>query len=357
MAKIVITGAGSAQSNGVINSLIMANDGDEIIGLGSDIFELVFCKAHKKYLVPHSAKPEYKKTLLKLLAAVKPDMIHFQHDYELFVALKFRNEIEDLGIRMLVPDCETIDTCVHKYKSWQKFKSAGIRVPENIVINNKEDLKRAYEQLADETGRIWLRSMSIGGGGKGSLPTNDFETACEWIANSDGWGDFIAAEMLTSDSITWLSIWYEGELVVAQTRKRKGWAHSALSPSGVTGVTKVGETCSDPLVDDIAMKSVLAVSRTPHGIYGVDMTYDKAGVPNPTEINISRFFTTIQFFSEAGLNMPKILKDLCLYNKFPKLPKKINPLQNGLLWLRAMDCEPRLTTMKAIEEEVIRASS
>ncbi|GAB7266165.1 hypothetical protein DZS_09990 [Dickeya ananatis] len=46
--KIVITGAGSAQSNGVINSLLMANDGEEIIGLGSDPADLMLCKAHKK---------------------------------------------------------------------------------------------------------------------------------------------------------------------------------------------------------------------------------------------------------------------------------------------------------------------
>ena len=69
-----------------------------------------------------------------------------------------------------------------------------------------------------------------------------------------------------------------------------------------------------------------AVSAKPHGIFGVDMTYDKNGVPNPTEINISRFFTTVLFFTEAGLNMPEIFKDIVLYNEFPRLKKKINPL-------------------------------
>jgi carbamoyl-phosphate synthase large subunit len=353
MAKIVVTGAGSAQSNGVINSLLVGDEGDFLIGLGSDIFDLMLCKAHKKYLVPHSTRPEYKQYLLDVLRIEKPDMIHFQHDLELFMALQFRDEIEILGIRMFVPDYETIDTCVHKYKSWLKFKAAGITVPENIVINDKNDLRTAFEKLGDNAGKIWLRAMSIGGGGKGSFPTNDFEEASQWIAKRDGWGDFVAAEMLTQDSITWLSIWHEGELVVAQTRRRKGWAHSALSPSGVTGVTKVGETCSDPVVDEIAMNSVRAVSTTPHGIYGVDMTYDRDGVPNPTEINISRFFTTIQFFTEAGLNMPKILKDICLYHKFPDLKKKINPLDNGLLWLRAMDCEPKLTTMDEIRRKIV----
>lgn len=352
MSKIVVTGAGSAQSNGVINCL-RKDDEEEIIGIGSDLYDLALCNAHRKFRIPHSRSPEYKDTLLRFLREQKPDMIHFQHDLELSVALKFRDEIDATGVKMLVPDYETIDTCVHKYKSWQKFKSAGVKVPENIIINNQDDLRRSFRELGDRDGSIWLRSMSIGGGGKGSLPTNDFDIACEWIEKCEGWGDFVAAELLTDRSVTWLSIWHEGELVVAQTRKRNGWAHGALSPSGVTGITKVGETCSSPLVDEVAINSCRAVSAVPHGIYGVDMTYDRDGCPNPTEINISRFFTTVQFFAEAGVNFPKILKDLCLYKKFPDLEKKINPLPDGLLWLRAMDCAPRLATQKEIEREII----
>lgn len=351
--KIIVTGAGSAMSNGVINSLLLAGDGEDVIGLGADPAELFMCRAHRKYLVPYARDPEYKGKLLHILNTEKPDMIHFQHDAELAIALKFRDDILATGVKMLIPDYETIDTCVHKYKSWQKFKQAGIKVPENIVINNKEDLERSFKELGDENGAIWLRAMSIGGGGKGALPTDNVEEAYEWIEKVNGWGDFVAAELLTKDTVTSLSIWHEGKLVVAQGRRRKGWAHSVLSRSGVTGVTKVGETYSDPVVDDVAIKAVNAVSKVPHGIYGVDMTYDRNGVPNPTEINISRFFTTVQFFAEAGLNMPKILKDIVVYNKFPELENKMNPLPNGLLWLRAMDCAPILTTQEDIEKNLI----
>lgn len=354
MKKIVVTGAGSAQSNGVINCLLDSGDDELVIGLGADPTELVMSRAHKKILMPYASDPLYKATLLNVLKNEKVDMIHFQHDAELAIALRFRDEIEALGVKMLIPDYETIDTCVHKFKSWKKFKAAGIKVPENLLINNQSDLKNAFEKLGNESGTIWLRAMSIGGGGKGALPTNNFDEAVEWIEACNGWGDFIAAELLEKQTVTWLSIWKDGELIVAQGRKRNGWAHSALSPSGVTGVTKIGETYHDPLVDDIGIASVKAVSETPHGIYGVDMAYDKNGVPNPTEINISRFFTTVEFFSKAGLNMPKILKDLVLYNKKPDIEKVLNPLQDGLLWLRSMDREPMLTTREEIENELIK---
>ena len=355
MPKILITGAGSVQSNGVINSLLRnpANK-EELIGTGSDPMDLALCKAHKKYLVPYSTSPGYREALLKVLERERPDMIHFQHDLELFEAMRFRGEIASRGVKMFIPDNEVIDTCVYKHKSWLKFKAAGVPVPQNLMIHDEADLKRAFAELKDEDGRIWLRSISIGAGGKGSFPASNFESASEWIEKNQGWGDFAAAQMLTPDSITWLSIWHEGELIVAQTRRRRGWAHASRSISGITGVTKVGETCSSPQVDEIALSAIKAVTPRPHGIFGVDMTFDKKGIPNPTEINISRFFATILFFTEAGLNMPEMLKDICLYKKFPRLEKKLNPLKDGLLWLRGMDSYPRLTTADELDREIIR---
>lgn len=352
MAKIIVTGAGSAQANGVINCLLMDKDENQIIGLGSDIYDLTLCKAHKKFLMPHSTSLNYKEKLLKILNSEKADMIHFQHDKELYIALQFKDEIESTGTKMLVPDFETVDTCVHKYKSWEKFKKNGIKVPDNLIISNENDLRNAFSELGNKEGMIWLREMSIGGGGKGALATKDFDTAKNWIDNANGWGNFMAAELLTTNTVTWLSIWYKGKLIVAQGRKRHSWAHSALSISGVTGVTKVGETYSDELVDKIAEEACKAVSKEPNGIYGVDMAYDSEGVPNPTEINISRFFTTIEFFAQAGLNMPVILKDLCIYGKYPKLDKVCNPLKDGYLWIRGMDVSPHLTTLEDIQKEI-----
>ena len=76
------------------------------------------------------------------------------------------------------------------------------------------------------------------------------------------------------------------------------------------------------------------------------MTYDFSGQPNPTEINIGRFFTTHFFFTRAGLNLPRIYCDIALDNRFPSLERKINPLPDDLLWIRGMDVEPVLTTLE-----------
>lgn len=357
MKKILIAGAGGAPSEGVIKSLQKGNQNEEIIGMGSEPTDLVLSKAIRKYYVPYANSAEYKNELIKILDVEKPDLIHFQNDLEIYHASLIRDEIHAKGTQTFMPDHDVIDVCVHKYKTYLKFKEAGVKVPTNLVLNTEEDLKRAFEELGDENKTIWIRASSIGAAGKGSLPTNDYLFAKGWIDRNNGWGDYTAAQMLTPNSVTWLSIWHEGKLIVAQTRIRKGWTHGNRSVSGVTGVTKVGQTFSDPIVDDIAIKSIMAVTDKPHGIFGVDMTYDKQGVPNPTEINISRFFTTIQFFTEAGLNMPEIFKNIVLYNKMPQKIGVINPLPNGLLWLRGMDTTPLLIHENEIIDKIVNLKS
>jgi len=351
--KILIAGAGGAPSEGVINSLLRSKKQETIIGMGSEPTDLVLSNASQKYLIPYANSPEYKQALINLLNQEKPNLIHFQNDLEIYHASLIRDEIHQTGTKTFMPTHEVIDTCVHKYKTYLKCEAAGVKVPKNLIINNEEELKEAFKQLGNKNGNIWLRAISMSGGGDGSLPTNDTLFAKGWIDRNKGWGNFIAAEMLTANTVTWLSIWYQGELVVAQTRIRKGWTHGNRSVSGVTGVTKIGQTYADTIVDDIAIATIKAVDTKPHGIYGVDMAYDEMGIPNPTEINISRFFTTVLFFTEAGLNMPEIFKDIALYNEFPKLNKKINPLPNGLMWLRGMDTPPRLMTATAIEKEIL----
>ncbi|MFY4744117.1 hypothetical protein ACOTVX_11615, partial [Aliarcobacter butzleri] len=76
------------------------------------------------------------------------------------------------------------------------------------------DLKRALDDLGVDDGKIWLRA-NVGGGGRGALPTNEYEFAKKWIDRFKGWGVLTGAELLTEETVTRLSIWHVGELVVA----------------------------------------------------------------------------------------------------------------------------------------------
>lgn len=336
--KVYVGGIGGAPSNNFVMSLARLGSKYEIVGGSSSPTDLFLSKGVRGYLVPKANHPAYPGRLLEVLAREKPAVLHVQHDTEVLAVSGIRDDIHALGIKTFLPSHRTIEICIDKLLSYDAWRQAGLTVPATLPIRDMADLRRAFSELGE---KIWLRA-SQGAAGAGSLPTTDLEFASKWIDIHQGWGTFTAAEVLTPDTVTWSSIWNEGELVVAQTRRRLSWHSGNRTLSGVTGMTGVGETCSSELVDQVSQQAIRAIDPQPHGIFSVDMAYDAKGVPNPTEINIGRFFTTHFFFSKAGLNMPEILCDLCVAGVRPHLARKINPLPDGLLWIRGMDTEPVL---------------
>ena len=346
MARILIGGAGGAPSNGFIRSLKEGSSGDYLIGMSSKPSDLFLAQVDERYRVPYAVDPRYPDVLEKLILRTRPDFLHVQHDFEVRAVSRLRDRIQELGVKLYLPDPQTVENCVNKEASYLAWKKAGLRVPETILVESETDLQRAFDQFG---GKVWIRATE-GGGGYGALPTESYEFARAWIEHFKGWGKFTAAECLTEKSVTWQSIWYEGQLIVGQGRRRRRWAFANRTLSGVTGITEIGETISDEVVDRVAQEAILAVDRRPHGVFAVDMTYDSEGIPNPTEINIGRFFTTTYFFTKAGLNMPQIYRDIALEGKFPALKKRVNPLPPGLIWIRGMDVEPVLTTVEKLEK-------
>jgi carbamoyl-phosphate synthase large subunit len=344
MAKIQVGGAGGAPSNNFIRSLRESNRKDYIVGTSCVPSDLFLADVDEKYVVPPALASDYNDKILGLLNKVRPDFLHVQNDYEVRAISRLRDRIEAIGTKLYLPKAETIENCVDKLKSYKIWKAAGIKVPETILLHNEDDLKLAFDRLGST---IWIRAIE-GGAGRGALPTDNYEFAKIWIDRFCGWGEFTASELLSEKTITWQSIWFQGELVVAQTRRRLTWNFGNRTLSGVTGITGVGETCSDPVVDKLAHDAIFAIDKTPHGIFSVDMTYDYEGMPNLTEINIGRFFTTHYFFTKAGLNFPEIYCNIAIEDKFPSLKKIINPLPDGLIWIRGMDVEPVLTNIEEL---------
>jgi len=342
--RVLIGGAGGAPALNFIRSLKKSKEKFFLIGISCNKFDL--CKAKKfvdiLYLVPPAQDKNYLSVLKQIIYETKPHFMHAQNDEEVFVVSKYRY---DINVKTFLPGHDIIEICQDKFKSAMAWEKAGLKVPHTFLINNKDDLKKAFSIIK---GKVWVRAIS-GAFGKWSLPTDNLNFATQWINYYNGWGNFSVAECLSSDSITWLSIWRSGKLIVAQSRKRLYWEFANRSVSGVTGITGTGVTVSNKTLDSLARRAILAIDNNPHGIYGVDLTFDKDGIPNPTEINIGRFFTTHQFFTDAGLNMPDIYLKLAFEEEIPKIKRIINPLPDGLAWVRGMDVEPVLTSLKEIK--------
>lgn len=342
---MLATGAGGAPAANFIRSLRSAPEPFKVIGTDADPYYLARAEADRSYLVPPPHDPSYVDVLNHLIDLEGVEFLHAQNDTELRIISDHR---EQLRATTFLPARETVEICQDKWRSYEKWRDAGIKVPETTLLRNEDDLRAALERFG---GSVWLRATQ-GAGGRGSLAARDYTTARAWLDFHQGWGSFSASELLEPRSITWMSIWHRGELVLAQGRRRLYWELAKISPSGISGATGGGMTVSDPRLDDIATEAVRAVDPAPHGLFGVDLTYDGDGVPNPTEINIGRFFTTHQFFTELGINMPYIFVKLGCGEEVSIPEQRLNPAPDGMVWIRGIDIEPVLTSIDQIESHV-----
>jgi hypothetical protein len=345
MKRILVSETGGTLTRNFVNSLKASGSKYYIIGVTSHEHEIALSNADESYLVPKTTDARFIPILSHIAQKTKADFLHSQHDSVISVLSANRHK---LPVAVFLPKAETVKACVDKYKSYQMWSRAMVPVPKTVEIVSPRDITRAFSSLGKT---IWIR-LKQGGGGAGALPVSDPLFARNWINHFDGWGKFTASEMLSSDSVTWSSIWKEGALVVAQSRKRMNWLFANRTLSGVTGVTGTAVTIRDKAVDVLAQQAIRAIDPSPHGIFSVDMTYDKKGNPRVTEINIGRFFTTIHFFTKAGLNMPDIFVRMGLGRTIPHIARVINPLPPGLVWVRGMDTEPVLTTQKALDRNI-----
>lgn len=341
MKRILVTGAGGAPTLNFTRSLRLAAEPFHLIGVDCNRHNLARAETDEHHLVPTAREADYIPVLQQIVAETGAELLFAQPDVEIEVLSERRDE---LGVRTFWPDRRTVAVCQDKFATYRLWREAGLRLPETRMIETPADLDRAFRDFGD----VWLRATR-GAAGRGAFHTSDAGQARAWIEFNGGWSSFSAAQYLSPQSVTWQSIWNHGELVVAQGRKRLYWEFADRAPSGITGITGAGVTIADEQVDAISLQAIRAVDTEPHGIFSVDLTYDAQGVPNPTEINIGRFFTTHLFFTAAGLNMPEIAVRLALGDQPPRLAKRVNPLPAGLVWLRGMDKEPVLTDLAALE--------
>ena len=248
------------------------------------------------------------------------EFVHAQNDVEVGFLSENR---EKINAKTFFPAKETVKILQDKFESFKLWEKAGIKVPKTKLIEGRDtDLAALLEEMG---GSMWIRAIS-GAGGRGSLPVHDVKSAKNWLdfqEKNGSWdGNFTVSELLEPETVTWMSLWKDGELVVAQGRKRLYWELAKISPSGVTGATGTGLTYSDTELDDIASRALLAVYDKPDGLFGVDM------------------------------NMPEMFVKLGYGEAVPKIENNTNPLPDGLVWIRGMDFEPVLSDMKTVEESV-----
>lgn len=334
MKKILITGAGGAPAVNFINSLRMSCEDMYLVGTDMNKYHLEWPNLNKAYLSPYeSSHPKYINFLNDIIKKEKIEFIHAQPDCEVRTLSENRKRI---NAKILLPNKRTIDICQNKFTSANIWEKTGIHTVKTYLINNILDIKRVGKILNYP---YWMRASS-GAGGRGSTKVDNLDMAIHWFgywkARNVDWV-FIAQRFLDGRDFAFQSLWNNGKLIVSQARERLEYIYPYLAPSRITGTPAVARTVFMDSINKIATSAITAIDKKATGIFCVDMKEDNLGQIYPTEINCGRFFTTSQFFSAAGVNMPYYYVKLAYNEDLPKL-QQYNSVKENVYWIRHIDC-------------------
>lgn len=332
MTRVLVTFAGGSYGLGITRALRSANEakrrGYYIIAADADIYSLQRAEADEKHLLPVASDPGYIDALKVLVSKTGADVLWTGHDAETQKLAHALDEFSDVDT--FLPSAEDIDLCNDKWASYRAFKKAGIRTPETRWLDSPEDLEAAFG--AGYSDGVWVRAIS-GAGGRGGagfkLPEKDKAKA--WIDLHDGWGNFTASKWIVGNGVRSLeTVWYEGELIVAQRKMPIAQGFAKLTRSGVTGVPGIARWGGPPEMDEVGQAAVRAVSAKPHGNYGIDTISDRDGNLYVTEINIGRYFNDgLIHWPDEKFNGGDLNVQLALGNGPPFDPPLWHPRPEG----------------------------
>ena len=141
-----------------------------------------------------------------------------------------------------------------------------------VDIKNNNSL---LSQLLQASGKSWIRK-SKGAGSTGALPITSFEDAENWVnywvKNKNAYeNEFIVSEFLPGEEYATQIMFWNGELIHLQARERVEYFFANQMISGQSSTPSISRTVIDDSLENIAIKSILAIEDKPHGIYCVDL--------------------------------------------------------------------------------------
>jgi biotin carboxylase len=342
MRRILVTGAGGSPAANFVHSLRLAPEPFYVVGTDTSAYHLELAPVDARFLVPRADDPRYFDELNAVIEAEGAQVVHPQPEQEV---LRISGGRGKLGARTYLPSVETVALCQDKAAFAARMLEAGLPTPRFARSDSEESLREATGSILEERRRAWVRAVR-GAGARASLPVTTPDQAVAWARY---WrelrglpiGDFMVSEFLPGREFAFQSLWRDGELVTSAARERLEYVFGHLMPSGQSSSPSVARTVHDERVNQLATKAVRAVDSRATGVFCVDLKEDESGQPLVTEINAGRFFTTSNFFAEAGANMPYEYVRLAYGEDVGGLAR-YDAVEEGLYWVRMIDMGHKL---------------
>jgi len=327
--RILVTGCGGSAGNNFIKSLRMAKEKIYIVGTDCSKYYAKLSQADKTYVSPKYDDPDYIPFLNGLIAVESIEFLHAQPDTEVRVISDNR---ELIRAKTFLPSKKAIAIAQDKFTFNRQMEFLKIPVPKTWTIKSIP--------FAWGIKKLWLRA-NRGAGSLAALPVSNPGQINMWIDYWSGRGltrdDFMLSEFLPGKEYAFQSIWKDGELITSAARQRIEYLFQNRMPSGQSSTPTIAKSVHDDRVNKISTKAIKALDPKATGVFCVDLKENEQGNPCITEINAGRFFTTCNFFAEAGSNMPYYYVKMAYEEDLPDLPK-YNAVPKDLYFIRQMDC-------------------
>lgn len=337
MIRILVTGAGGSAASNFVRSLRLADEDFYVVGVDTSPYHLELSPVDARYLIPRADDPAYLDELNELVDREHVEFVHAQPDPEVLELARRRDE---LRAQTFLPATETVELAQDKAASADRLVEAGLPSPQARKVESESSLREATDEIVSAHGKAWVRAIR-GAGGRASLPVTNAEQAVSWArywveVRGMEFADFMVSQFLPGREYAFQSLWKDGELLTSQARERLLYLYGHLTPSGQTSTPSLAKTVHRADVNELAAACIRAVDPQATGIFCVDLKEDAEGRALLTEINAGRFFTTSNFFAEAGSNMPYHYVRLGLGREVEGLPK-FNAVDADLYWVRMVD--------------------
>jgi predicted ATP-grasp superfamily ATP-dependent carboligase len=288
------------------------------------------------YHLPSASKRNYLQALNKVILKERVQAMFPQPDPEVRRVSERREQVE---ARTFLPDQKTVSSCLDKFQAltiWHKMKLRK----GSVVLSPKDG--SVVQKIKNLQYPSWIRARE-GAGGLLSCKATDSNIVEHWARFHWDQGiktDFIAEEYLPGRDYCFMSIWNNGNLVTSMIRERLSWIGSRLVGTG--GTSKLNRVVHSAMVNTRAQEAIRAISKSPHGVFCVDLKEDPEGTPCPTEINC-RFTTNVHYLTLASIklghpewNFPWIASRLVLDEEIPDC-SKTNALPADLWFTKNTD--------------------
>ncbi len=298
--KILITGAGSGESNNLIRSLRIGDPSLFIGGCHTDRFILKKSSADKNFLVPPLSSPRFPDTLRAILDEEGFDLVVPTADQDVRILSTLR---DTLPCRLFLPGKLVIELCQDKYELAIFLRDRGVAAPLTHPVTGYDSIDDLFRQLSPRS-QLWCR-IRTGTGSMGAVPVRNPDQARSWIRYWEKMRGvpppaFTLSEYLPGRDFACQSLWKDGKLVLIKTCERLSYYGGWNRASGVSSTPQLAKTVRDERMVQVCADAVQAIDPTASGVFSIDLKEDVSGIPCITEINAGRFFMITNLFDFTG---------------------------------------------------------